>query len=53
VLLANIAPALVAKMGWPYLVHGEVQYAMRIWACSLLSFVGILVSPTTEHDLVY
>ena len=41
-LFANIAPALLVKLGWPYLVRGQVQYARRIFSCSLLSFLGML-----------
>ncbi|TFK97215.1 batten's disease protein Cln3 [Pterulicium gracile] len=39
----NIAPALVAKVGWPYLLKGEVRYAKRIVGCCALSFVGMLM----------
>lgn len=41
-LFANIAPALAVKLLWPYLVYGQVQYRRRIFACSLLSFGGML-----------
>lgn len=43
ILLANILPALMSKLGWPYFVHGEVRYRRRIASCSSLSFLGILV----------
>ncbi len=44
VAFANIAPALVAKAVWPYLLKGRVRYAKRIWSCTGLSFAGMLVS---------
>ncbi|GAA6001776.1 amino acid transporter YHC3 [Rhodotorula paludigena] len=43
ILLVNIAPALLVKIGWPYFVPGPTRYTTRIVSCSLLSFVGILV----------
>lgn len=44
VAFANIFPALIAKAFWPYVLKGEVRYAKRIWSCSGISFVGMLVS---------
>lgn len=44
VAFANIAPALVAKAVWPYLLRGKVRYAKRIWSCVAMSLAGILVS---------
>ena len=50
VLMANIAPALLVKAGWPYLVHGKVQYARRIIACSIVTLTGILMCvPVRDH----
>ncbi|GAA6048139.1 hypothetical protein JCM3770_003680 [Rhodotorula araucariae] len=46
ILLANIAPALLVKLGWPYFVPGPTRYARRIAACTALSFGGILVVAT-------
>jgi hypothetical protein len=43
ILLVNIAPALLVKIGWPYFVHGAPRYGRRVAWCSLLSFIGILV----------
>lgn len=43
VACVNIAPSLVSKAVFPYILTGTVQYAQRIWACSLMSFVGLLV----------
>lgn len=44
VAFANIAPALVAKAVWPYVLKGKVRYAQRIWSCVALSLIGIMVS---------
>lgn len=44
VAFANIAPALVAKAVWPYVLKGEVRYARRIWSCVAMNLTGILVS---------
>lgn len=44
VAFANIAPALVAKAVWPYVLKGQVRYARRVWSCVALSLMGILVS---------
>lgn len=38
----NIAPALVAKAFFPYVLKGEIRYARRILACTALSFTGLL-----------
>ncbi|GAA96738.1 uncharacterized protein L969DRAFT_90665 [Mixia osmundae IAM 14324] len=43
ILFANIAPALLIKVGWPYLVPGRVRYSRRVASCSLISFIGIIV----------
>jgi len=44
VAFANIAPALVAKAIWPYVLKGQVRYTRRVWSCVALSLMGILVS---------
>ncbi|KAL7409605.1 CLN3 protein-domain-containing protein [Mrakia frigida] len=38
----NIFPALVAKVGWPYILKGRVRYRRRVASCALLSFIGML-----------
>lgn len=43
VAFANIAPALIAKAVWPYVLKGKVRYARRVWSCVSLSLVGIMV----------
>ena len=40
---ANITPALIAKAVFPYWLKGEIQYNGRVWACTCLAFVGMLV----------
>jgi battenin len=44
VAFANIAPALIAKAVWPYVLKGQVRYTRRVWSCVALSLMGILVS---------
>lgn len=46
VAFANIAPALIAKAVWPYVLKGRVRYTLRVWSCVGLSLWGILVSRT-------
>ncbi|KAF8878068.1 batten's disease protein Cln3, partial [Infundibulicybe gibba] len=43
IAFCNIAPALAAKIGWPYLLKGRIRYAKRIVGCCLLSATGMLV----------
>ncbi|TFK75744.1 batten's disease protein Cln3 [Pluteus cervinus] len=43
IAFCNIAPALVAKVGWPYVLKGRIRYAKRIIGCALLSVVGMIV----------
>ncbi|GAA5961155.1 hypothetical protein JCM8115_005849 [Rhodotorula mucilaginosa] len=51
ILLVNITPALLVKIGWPYFVHGAPRYGRRVAWCSLLSFIGILIV-ATSHSLL-
>jgi len=44
IAFCNIAPALIVKLGWPYLLKGRIRYARRIVGCCILSFIGMLVS---------
>lgn len=44
VAFANIAPALIAKAVWPYVLRGRVRYTLRVWSCVGLSLFGILAS---------
>lgn len=50
VAFANIAPALVAKAVWPYVLKGEVRYTRRVWSCVALSLLGIMVSAIVVHQ---
>lgn len=34
----------MAKVGWPYLLKGQIHYYRRIFACASCSFIGMLVS---------
>ncbi|THV05698.1 batten's disease protein Cln3 [Dendrothele bispora CBS 962.96] len=43
IAFCNIAPALVAKVGWPYILKGKIRYAKRIAGCCALSVLGMLV----------
>ncbi|KAF5392778.1 hypothetical protein D9757_001015 [Collybiopsis confluens] len=43
IAFCNIAPALVAKLGWPYISKGRIRYVKRIAGCCLLSSLGMLV----------
>ncbi|KAI6015037.1 batten's disease protein Cln3 [Pisolithus orientalis] len=42
IAFCNIAPALLAKLGWPYMLKGKIRYTRRIVGCCLLSFTGML-----------
>ncbi|KAF8153103.1 batten's disease protein Cln3 [Crassisporium funariophilum] len=43
IAFCNIAPALVAKVGWPYILKGRIRYAKRLIGCCILSTLGMLV----------
>jgi len=43
IAFCNIAPALAAKVGWPYLLKGRIRYVKRIIGCCMLSSLGMLV----------
>ncbi|POV99349.1 hypothetical protein PSHT_13579 [Puccinia striiformis] len=43
ILIADITPSLIVKIGWPYFVKGKIQYSRRILSCSVLSFAGMMV----------
>ncbi|KAG5634838.1 hypothetical protein H0H81_000551 [Sphagnurus paluster] len=44
IAFCNIAPALIAKVGWPYLLKGRIRYVARLVGCCVLSSFGMLVS---------
>ena len=43
IAFCNIFPALVAKLGWPYLLKGRIRYARRLIGCTAISVGGMLV----------
>jgi len=43
IAFCNIFPALVAKVGWPYILKGRIRYAKRLIGCTALSVCGMLV----------
>lgn len=47
-LFVNIAPALVGKAVFPYLLKGEIQYGRRVAACTLVAFAGMLIIAVFE-----
>ena len=44
IAFCNIFPALLAKLGWPYLLKGRIQYARRLIGCTAISVSGMAVS---------
>ncbi|KAH8102175.1 batten's disease protein Cln3 [Cristinia sonorae] len=43
IAFCNIFPALVAKVGWPYILKGRIRYGRRIIGNCILSVLGMLV----------
>ncbi|KAI0353972.1 batten's disease protein Cln3 [Trametes cingulata] len=43
IAFCNIFPALVAKLGWPYLLKGRIRYARRLVGCTAISVTGMIV----------
>lgn len=39
----NITPALIAKAVFPYWLKGEIKYKRRVWTCTCMAFMGMLV----------
>lgn len=48
----NIAPALIAKAVFPYVLKGEIHYAQRVVACVAGAFGGMLVTALFESLMV-
>ena len=48
----NIAPALVAKAVFPYVLKGEIRYARRVLACTMMSFAGMALIALSSQLLV-
>ncbi|KAL4072190.1 batten's disease protein Cln3 [Scleroderma citrinum] len=42
IAFCNIAPALLAKLAWPYFLKGKIRYTKRVVGCCILSFIGML-----------
>ena len=40
----NIAPSIVAKFSWPYVLKGRIRYVRRNEGCCFLSVTGMIVS---------
>ncbi|CAL1709988.1 unnamed protein product [Somion occarium] len=51
ILFCNIAPSLVAKLGWPYVLKGRIRYSRRILGCCLLSVGGMIV--VAFYDIIF
>ncbi|KAG9034439.1 battenin CLN3 protein [Tulasnella sp. JGI-2019a] len=43
IAFCNIAPALVAKIGWPYVLKGRIRYGKRLIGCCACSVLGMTV----------
>jgi hypothetical protein len=39
----NIAPSIVAKFSWPYILKGRIRYVRRLIGCCFLSVTGMIV----------
>lgn len=50
VAFANIAPALLAKGIFPYLLKGEIRYTRRVTFCVLAALTGMLVRARLTID---
>jgi battenin len=44
----NIAPSIVAKFSWPYLLKGRIRYVRRLTGCCFLSVTGMIVVATSK-----
>lgn len=47
-LFVNIAPALLGKAIFPYVLKGEIQYGRRTAACTAIAFTGMLMIAAFE-----
>ncbi|KAI0703054.1 batten's disease protein Cln3 [Cytidiella melzeri] len=43
IAFCNIFPALLAKIGWPYILKGKIRYAKRLIGCCVVSVSGMIV----------
>ncbi|KAI9442411.1 batten's disease protein Cln3 [Lactarius indigo] len=44
----NIAPSIVAKFSWPYILKGRIRYVRRVIGCCFLSVMGMIVVATSD-----
>ncbi|KAI9509166.1 batten's disease protein Cln3 [Russula earlei] len=44
----NIAPSIVAKFSWPYILKGRIRYVRRLIGCCCLSVTGMIVVAASE-----
>ncbi|KAN0129210.1 batten's disease protein Cln3 [Lactarius tabidus] len=44
----NVAPSLVAKFSWPYILKGRIRYVRRLVGCCFLSVTGMIVVATSD-----
>ncbi|KAF8584628.1 batten's disease protein Cln3 [Ramaria rubella] len=51
IAFCNITPALIAKVGWPYILKGRIRYRIRLISCCVLSVLGMLV--VSAFDSLY
>ncbi|KIP10785.1 hypothetical protein PHLGIDRAFT_115138 [Phlebiopsis gigantea 11061_1 CR5-6] len=42
IAFCNIFPALVAKVGWPYVLKGRIRYTRRLNGCCAISIAGMI-----------
>ncbi|KAF8482724.1 batten's disease protein Cln3 [Russula ochroleuca] len=47
ILFWNIAPSIVAKFSWPYILKGRIRYTRRLIGCCFLSVTGMIVVATS------
>ncbi|KAI0943483.1 hypothetical protein AcW1_002635 [Taiwanofungus camphoratus] len=48
IAFCNILPALIAKLGWPYILKGRIRYARRLIGCCAISVSGMIVVAAFE-----
>ena len=54
IAFCNIFPALVVKVGWPYILKGTIRYRRRLIGCCMLSICGMIVrTPGSASYKVY
>lgn len=48
----NVAPSLVAKFSWPYILKGRIRYVRRLIGCCFLSVTGMIVGNPLRREFV-